>query len=81
MTSRIRPLRTALIVAALCGTLVPCASLATPHVGADLDVMRRDSLRMRGERPFLLLSLRTGAGVDRLLEWVGQQLALRPRIS
>ena len=24
-----------------------------PHVGADLDVMRRDSLRMRGERPFL----------------------------
>lgn len=52
-----------------------------PHVGADLDVMRRDSLRMRGERPFLLLSLRTGAGVDRLLEWVGQQLASRPRIS
>src|SRR5213076_98736 len=49
-----------------------------PHVGADLDVMRRDSLRMRGERPFLLLSLRTGAGVDRLLEWVGQQLASRP---
>ena len=30
-----------------------------PHVGADLDVMRRDSLRMRGDRPFLLISLRT----------------------
>ncbi len=25
-----------------------------PHVGADLEVMRRDSLRMRGDRPFLL---------------------------
>jgi urease accessory protein len=40
------------------------------HVGADLDVMRRDSLRMRGDRPFLLLSLRTGEGVPELVEWV-----------
>ncbi len=29
-----------------------------PHVGADLDVMRRDSLKMRGERPFLMVSFR-----------------------
>jgi urease accessory protein len=41
-----------------------------PHVGADLDVMRRDSLKMRGDRPFLLLSLRTGEGVPELVEWV-----------
>jgi urease accessory protein len=46
-----------------------------PHVGADLDVMRRDSKRMRGERPFLLISLRTGEGVDELLQWVRRQLA------
>jgi urease accessory protein len=52
-----------------------------PHVGADLDVMRRDSLRMRGERPFLLISLRTGAGVESLLQWVRQQLESRLRIS
>jgi len=52
-----------------------------PHVGADLDVMRRDSLRMRGTRPFLLLSLRTGEGVEDLLQWVRQQLASRPRTS
>ena len=52
-----------------------------PHVGADLDVMRRDSRRMRGERPFLLISLRTGAGVDDLLQWVRQQLESRPRTS
>src|SRR5437867_4868445 len=51
------------------------------HVGADLSVMRRDSLKMRGERPFLPLSLRTGAGVGELISWVSQQLASRPKIS
>lgn len=52
-----------------------------PHVGADLDVMRRDSQRMRGDRPFLLISLRTGAGVEDLLQWVRRQLESRPRTS
>src|SRR6266566_4601183 len=52
-----------------------------PYVGADLDVMRRDSSRMRGDRPYLLISLRTGAGVADLLQWVHQQLASRPRTS
>jgi len=51
------------------------------HVGADLDVMRRDSQRMRGERPFLLISLRTGAGVADLLTWVRRQFESRPRTS
>ena len=52
-----------------------------PHVGADLDVMRRDSRKMRGERPFLLLSLRTGEGVEELVQWARGQLASRPRTS
>jgi urease accessory protein len=52
-----------------------------PHVGADLDVMRRDSTRMRGERPFILISLRQGDGVESLIQWVDTQLASRPRIS
>jgi urease accessory protein len=51
------------------------------HVGADLDVMRHDSTRMRGDRPFLLISLRTGAGVDELLQWVRHQLESRPQTS
>jgi urease accessory protein len=46
-----------------------------PHVGADLDVMRRDSKKMRGDRPFLLISLRTGEGVEDLLRWVRTALA------
>src|SRR5260221_9930066 len=52
-----------------------------PHVGADLDVMRRDSRKMRGDRPFLLLSLRTGEGVSELLDWVSRQFALLPKFS
>lgn len=34
-----------------------------PHVGADLEVMRRDAERMRQGRPFLFTSLRHGDGV------------------
>lgn len=48
-----------------------------PHVGADLDVMRRDSLRMRGERPFLMVSLREKDGVGEVIQWVREQLASR----
>jgi urease accessory protein len=34
-----------------------------PHVGASLEVMDRDSRRMRNERPFLFTNLRAGIGV------------------
>jgi urease accessory protein len=52
-----------------------------PHVGADLEVMRRDSLRMRGERPFLLVSLREGTGVEEVVAWVRRQLASGKKTS
>ena len=52
-----------------------------PHVGADLDVMRRDSLKMRGERPFLLISLRQNEGVAEVITWVRDQLASRAKNS
>lgn len=45
-----------------------------PHVGADLDVMRRDSLMMRGERPFLMVSLRERNGLEEVIDWLRQQL-------
>jgi urease accessory protein len=32
-------------------------------VGASLEVMDRDSRRMRGERPFVFTNLRTGQGL------------------
>jgi urease accessory protein len=35
-----------------------------PLVGADLDVMDRDSRKMRGERPFLFTNLKAGVGLQ-----------------
>jgi urease accessory protein len=52
-----------------------------PHVGADLDVMRRDSLKMRGERPFLMVSLRNKEGVQEVIAWVREQLGSRAKSS
>ncbi len=45
-----------------------------PHVGADLEIMRRDSLRMRGERPFQMVSIRKDEGLEEVVAWVRQQL-------
>lgn len=52
-----------------------------PHVGADLDVMERDSLRMRGERPFLMVSIRQGDGLGEVIDWVRQQIPSRMKTS
>jgi urease accessory protein len=41
-----------------------------PHVGASLDVMRRDAARMRGKRPFVLTNLRSGEGVDMIAGFI-----------
>jgi urease accessory protein len=41
-----------------------------PHVGASLEVMERDTRRMRGERPFLFTSLRRGEGVAPVVEFI-----------
>jgi urease accessory protein len=43
-------------------------------VGADLDVMRRDAAAQRGDRPFLLISLRADDGVRPVVEWVRSSL-------
>src|SRR5205814_138543 len=37
-------------------------------VGASLEVMERDAKRMRGERPFVFTNLKTGDGLDRIVE-------------
>jgi urease accessory protein len=41
-----------------------------PHVGASLDVMRHDTERMRGARPYVMTNLRSGAGLDRVVEFI-----------
>ena len=35
-----------------------------PHVGASLEVMEKDTKRMRGERPYVFTNLRAGTGLD-----------------
>jgi urease accessory protein len=39
-------------------------------VGASLPVMERDARQMRGPRPFLFTNLKTGEGVDRVIDFL-----------
>ena len=43
-----------------------------PYVGASLDVMERDAMRMRGARPFVFSNLRTGQGVADIVSFIEQ---------
>src|SRR5215467_4535664 len=38
-----------------------------PYVNADLEVMRRDSAFMRGDKPFVFTNCRTGVGIPELM--------------
>jgi len=40
------------------------------YVGASLDVMDRDAKRMRGERPFVFTNMRTGQGLNQVLQFI-----------
>jgi len=41
-----------------------------PFVGASLEMMDRDSRRMRGEHPFVFTNLKTGQGVDAIVRFI-----------
>jgi urease accessory protein len=45
-----------------------------PAVGASLEVMDRDSRRMRGERPFVFTNLKLGEGLQPIVDWVKGQV-------
>ena len=49
------------------------------HVGADLEVMKRDTTRMRGERPWCFTNLRSGDGLESGLQFLLQQIPNRPQ--
>jgi len=44
-----------------------------PMVGASLEVMERDSRKMRGERPFVFTNLKTGQGLDTIVRFIQRQ--------
>jgi urease accessory protein len=47
-----------------------------PMVGANLEVMGNDARRMRGERPFVFTNLKTGEGLDRIVDFLVTQSGL-----
>lgn len=47
-----------------------------PYVGASLEVMERDSRRMRGERPFVFTNIRDNTGVDEVVAWIKRNVLL-----
>jgi urease accessory protein len=44
-----------------------------PHVGASLEVMERDALKMRGDRPFIFSNLKTEQGLPAIVAFILSQ--------
>lgn len=44
-----------------------------PYVGASLEVMDRDSKKMRGKKPFVFTNIKTGVGVEQIVDFIVQQ--------
>ena len=40
------------------------------YVGSSLEVIERDSKKMRGDKPFLFTNVRGREGVDKVIEWI-----------
>jgi urease accessory protein len=41
-----------------------------PYVGASLEVMQHDTERQRGERPYTFTDLKSGAGLQSVMDWI-----------
>ena len=44
-----------------------------PYVGASLDVMKKDALKMRGEKPFFFSDLKKGTGIEKIENFIIKQ--------
>ncbi|CAG9176722.1 urease accessory protein UreG [Cupriavidus pampae] len=44
-----------------------------PYVGASLEVMESDTRKMRGERPFVMGSVKSGQGLDEVIAFIERQ--------
>jgi urease accessory protein len=49
-----------------------------PHVGADLSVMDRDAQAIRGGKPILFTNLKTGDGLDGVIDWIRHAVLFEP---
>src|SRR5258707_339558 len=50
-----------------------------PYVGASLDVMQRDSRKIRQDRPFIFTNLKDGVGLDLVVAWLEGQISAQSR--
>ena len=51
-----------------------------PYVGADLSVMDRDARRMRRDKPFVFTNLKSGDGVDAVVDWIRRDVLFEEHI-
>ena len=49
------------------------------YVGASLEIMDRDSRKMRGDRPFVFTNLREDVGLDRVMAWLVERMKVAPQ--
>ncbi|MDP4146222.1 MAG: urease accessory protein UreG [Bacillota bacterium] len=47
-----------------------------PYVGASLEVMERDSKKMRGEKPFIFTNLNSKEGLNKVISWIKTDVLL-----
>lgn len=47
-----------------------------PHVGADLEVMKKDTLVFRNEDSFIFTNLKTDEGIQKVIEWIKKNCLL-----
>ena len=52
-----------------------------PHVGADLEIMRRDAQKMRGARPFVMSDLKAQTGLADIVKFLEEQGLLVPDLK
>ncbi|GFZ32043.1 urease accessory protein UreG [Clostridium zeae] len=47
-----------------------------PYVGASLEVMERDSIKMRGTKSFIFTDLHNKVGLDKVINWIKENVLL-----
>ncbi|MCR8686122.1 urease accessory protein UreG [Campylobacter sp. 1569] len=48
-----------------------------PYVNASLKIMQEDTLKMRGDRPFIMSNLQTKEGLDEIIIWIKKYTLLK----
>ena len=52
-----------------------------PHVGANLEIMESDTLKQRGQRPFVFTDMLRRKGLDQIISFIESAGGLQPRLN